>query len=65
MKFGVFYEHQLPKPWAEGDEARLFHQALEQVVLADALGFDHAWEVEHHFLDEYSHSSAPPASPPR
>ena len=59
MKFGVFYEHQLPKPWAPGDEARLFHQALDQVVLADALGFDHAWEVEHHFLDEYSHSSAP------
>ena len=59
MKFGVFYEHQLPKPWAEGDEAALFHNALEQVVLADRLGYDHAWEVEHHFLDEYSHSSAP------
>ena len=59
MRFGIFYEHQLPKPWNEGDEARLFHQALEQVVLADQLGFDYAWEVEHHFLEEYSHSSAP------
>ena len=59
MKFGVFYELQLPKPWLPGDEARLFHEALDQVVLADKLGFDHAWEVEHHFLDEYSHSSAP------
>jgi alkanesulfonate monooxygenase SsuD/methylene tetrahydromethanopterin reductase-like flavin-dependent oxidoreductase (luciferase family) len=59
MKFGVFYEHQLPKPWSPGDEARLFHQALEQVVLADKLGYDYAWEVEHHFLEEYSHSSAP------
>ncbi len=59
MKFGVFYEHQLPRPWNPGDEARLFHEALEQVVLADRLGFDYAWEVEHHFLDEYSHSSAP------
>jgi alkanesulfonate monooxygenase SsuD/methylene tetrahydromethanopterin reductase-like flavin-dependent oxidoreductase (luciferase family) len=59
MRFGVFYEHQLPKPWNEGDEARLFHQALEQVVLADRLGYDFAWEVEHHFLEEYSHSSAP------
>ncbi|MDQ0463716.1 alkanesulfonate monooxygenase SsuD/methylene tetrahydromethanopterin reductase-like flavin-dependent oxidoreductase (luciferase family) [Caulobacter ginsengisoli] len=59
MKFGVFYEHQLPRPWLPGDEARLFHEALEQVVLADKLGFDYAWEVEHHFLDEYSHSSAP------
>src|SRR5213082_852441 len=50
MRFGIFYEHQLPKPWNEGDEARLFHDALEQVVLADRLGFDYAWEVEHHFL---------------
>ena len=59
MRFGVFYELQLPRPWRDGDEARLFHQALEQVVLADKLGYDYAWEVEHHFLEEYSHSSAP------
>jgi alkanesulfonate monooxygenase SsuD/methylene tetrahydromethanopterin reductase-like flavin-dependent oxidoreductase (luciferase family) len=59
MRFGVFYELQLPKPWNPGDEARMFHEALEQIVLADRLGYDHAWEVEHHFLDEYSHSSAP------
>ncbi|MGK2742124.1 LLM class flavin-dependent oxidoreductase [Tepidicaulis sp. LMO-SS28] len=59
MRFGVFYELQLPKPWKEGDEHRLFHEALDQVVLADKLGFDYAWEVEHHFLEEYSHSSAP------
>ncbi|MGB3809148.1 MAG: LLM class flavin-dependent oxidoreductase [Parvibaculum sp.] len=59
MKFGVFYELQLPKPWLPGDEEKLFHEALDQVVLADKLGYDHAWEVEHHFLDEYSHSSAP------
>ncbi|HEX7969908.1 MAG TPA: LLM class flavin-dependent oxidoreductase, partial [Stellaceae bacterium] len=59
MRFGVFYELQLPKPWAPGDEHRLFKQALEQVALADRLGYDYAWEVEHHFLDEYSHSSAP------
>jgi alkanesulfonate monooxygenase SsuD/methylene tetrahydromethanopterin reductase-like flavin-dependent oxidoreductase (luciferase family) len=59
MKFGVFYEMQLPKPWLPGDERRLFHEALAQVELADRLGYDYAWEVEHHFLDEYSHSSAP------
>lgn len=59
MRFGIFYEHQLPRPWNPGDEARLFHQALEQVQLADRLGYDYAWEVEHHFLEEYSHSSAP------
>ncbi len=59
MKFGVFYELQLPKPWREDSEHRLFHEALEQVQLADRLGYDYAWQVEHHFLDEYSHSSAP------
>ena len=59
MKFGVFYEHQLPRPWEEGSEYRLLQDALEQVELADRLGFDVVWEVEHHFLEEYSHSSAP------
>jgi alkanesulfonate monooxygenase SsuD/methylene tetrahydromethanopterin reductase-like flavin-dependent oxidoreductase (luciferase family) len=59
MKFGIFYEHQLPRPWHEGDELKLFQDALDQVELADRLGIDHAWEVEHHFLEEYSHSSAP------
>ncbi len=59
MKFGIFYEHQLPRPWGEGDEQRLIQEALDQVELADRLGIDYAWEVEHHFLEEYSHSSAP------
>ena len=59
MRFGLFYEHQLPRPWRDGDEHRLLHEALDQVALADRLGFDYAWEVEHHFLEEYSHSSAP------
>ena len=59
MKFGIFYEHQLPRPWGPGDEHRLYKDALEQVELADRLGFDTVWEVEHHFLEEYSHSSAP------
>src|SRR5580692_12778465 len=59
MQFGVFYEMQLPKPWHPDSERRLFHDALQQVVLADRLGYDFAWEVEHHFLDEYSHSSSP------
>ncbi len=59
MRFGIFYEHQLPRPWGDGDELKLFQDALEQVELADRVGFDHVWEVEHHFLEEYSHSSAP------
>jgi alkanesulfonate monooxygenase SsuD/methylene tetrahydromethanopterin reductase-like flavin-dependent oxidoreductase (luciferase family) len=59
MRFGIFYEHQLPRPWTDGLEHKLFQDALAQVELADKLGFDYAWEVEHHFLEEYSHSSAP------
>lgn len=59
MKFGLFYEHQIPRPWQDGAEHKLFQDALAQVELADTLGFDYIWEVEHHFLEEYSHSSAP------
>ena len=59
MKFGIFYEHQLPRPWNEDSEHRLLKQSLDQIELADKLGYDYAWEVEHHFLEEYSHSSAP------
>jgi alkanesulfonate monooxygenase SsuD/methylene tetrahydromethanopterin reductase-like flavin-dependent oxidoreductase (luciferase family) len=59
VRFGIFYEHQLPRPWSDDSEHRLLKDALEQVELADRLGFDYVWEVEHHFLEEYSHSSAP------
>ncbi|HWK66888.1 MAG TPA: LLM class flavin-dependent oxidoreductase [Rhizobiaceae bacterium] len=59
MHLGLFYEHQLPQPWGEDSELRLFNEALDQIELADRLGYDHVWEVEHHFLEEYSHSSAP------
>src|SRR5438093_7075395 len=59
MQFGIFYQHQLPRPWTDGAEQQLFQEALEQVELADRLGIDYAWEVELHFLEEYSHSSAP------
>jgi alkanesulfonate monooxygenase SsuD/methylene tetrahydromethanopterin reductase-like flavin-dependent oxidoreductase (luciferase family)/putative sterol carrier protein len=59
MRFGLFYEHQLPRPWTGDSEERLLQDALEQVEIADAIGIDYVWEVEHHFLEEYSHSSAP------
>jgi alkanesulfonate monooxygenase SsuD/methylene tetrahydromethanopterin reductase-like flavin-dependent oxidoreductase (luciferase family) len=59
MRFGIFYEHQLPRPWEHGEERRLYLEALEQIEIADRVGFDYVWEVEHHFLEEYSHSSAP------
>ena len=59
MKFGIFYEHQLPRPWTERSERDLLHNSLKEIELADRLGYDYAWEVEHHFLEEYSHSAAP------
>ncbi|MGH2633524.1 MAG: LLM class flavin-dependent oxidoreductase [Tepidiformaceae bacterium] len=64
MKFGLFYELQLPRPadkdqWDPDAEHRIYHEMLDQVELADKVGFDYVFEVEHHFLEEYSHSSAP------
>ncbi|MCZ6781871.1 MAG: LLM class flavin-dependent oxidoreductase [Proteobacteria bacterium] len=59
MKFGIFYEHQLPRPWHEHSEYELLQNSLREIELADRLCYDYAWEVEHHFLEEYSHSSAP------
>lgn len=59
MKFGGFYEHQLPRPWARDSEHTLLKNALEQAVLSDQCGYDYVWATEHHFLEEYAHSSAP------
>jgi len=59
VQFGIFYEHQLPRPWVSSSELELITDALDQVELADRLGIQYLWEVEHHFLEEYSHSSAP------
>ena len=59
MKFGLFYELQLPRPWEPDDEYDLYKNTLDQIELADSLGFDYIWAVEHHFLEEYSHCSAP------
>jgi alkanesulfonate monooxygenase SsuD/methylene tetrahydromethanopterin reductase-like flavin-dependent oxidoreductase (luciferase family) len=58
MRFSLFYEMQISHPTAESEQ-QLFHDCLEQAVLADAVGFDGIWAVEHHGLYEYSHSSAP------
>jgi alkanesulfonate monooxygenase SsuD/methylene tetrahydromethanopterin reductase-like flavin-dependent oxidoreductase (luciferase family) len=59
MKLGSFYELQYPRPWEPDGERKLVQQALEQVELADRLGYDYVWAVEHHFLEEYAHCSAP------
>ena len=59
MKFGMLYEMETPRPWNAMSEYNIYWQALAQIEYADRIGLDYVWEVEHHFLEEYSHSSAP------
>ncbi len=59
MKFGLMYEIQVPEPHHPGIEQERYKQVLAQVDLADEMGFDYFWTVEHHFLREFSHCSAP------
>ena len=59
MDIGMFFELQVPRPWADDDEQRLFRNALEWAELGERAGIGYAWAQEHHFLEEYSHSSAP------
>jgi alkanesulfonate monooxygenase SsuD/methylene tetrahydromethanopterin reductase-like flavin-dependent oxidoreductase (luciferase family) len=64
MKFGLNYQLNVLRPldkdqWGDDDEHKIFKEALEQIEFADKLGFDYIWETEHHFLEEYSASSAP------
>ncbi len=59
MKFGLLYEMETPRPWHALSEYNTYWEALAQIELADRVGFDYVWEVEHHFLEEYSHSPAP------
>jgi alkanesulfonate monooxygenase SsuD/methylene tetrahydromethanopterin reductase-like flavin-dependent oxidoreductase (luciferase family) len=59
MKFGLLYEMETPRPWHALSEYNTYWQALAQIELADRIGIDYVWEVEHHFLEEYSHSPAP------
>jgi alkanesulfonate monooxygenase SsuD/methylene tetrahydromethanopterin reductase-like flavin-dependent oxidoreductase (luciferase family) len=59
MKFGLLYGLQLPRPWHDRADHRMIHEALAEVEIADRLGVDCVWAKEHHFLEEYSHSSAP------
>lgn len=59
VKIDLLYEIQIPAPHDAHSEHRAFHQALEQIQAADRAGFGCVWAVEHHFLTEFAHSSAP------
>jgi alkanesulfonate monooxygenase SsuD/methylene tetrahydromethanopterin reductase-like flavin-dependent oxidoreductase (luciferase family) len=59
MKFGLLYEIEVMQPWDADSQKNAFWEALEQIKVAEEAGFDYVWEVEHHFLGEFSISSAP------
>jgi alkanesulfonate monooxygenase SsuD/methylene tetrahydromethanopterin reductase-like flavin-dependent oxidoreductase (luciferase family) len=65
MKFGTF--HLMEQPY-ERSEASVYDNHLEQITLADELGFDAVWLTEHHFsskpyvpdvMGEYCVSASP------
>jgi len=58
MQFDLFYELSVPEQLG-CSEQQIFSQALDEIALADSLGYKTAWLVEHHYMKEYSHSSAP------
>jgi alkanesulfonate monooxygenase SsuD/methylene tetrahydromethanopterin reductase-like flavin-dependent oxidoreductase (luciferase family) len=59
MDFGLFYEIPVARPWNPRSEHEAYKNTIAQAVLADELGFHSFWTVEHHFLEEFSHCSAP------
>lgn len=59
MKISLFYEFALPRPWAPDDEHIMMQDCLDEVEAADKAGFSTVWLTEHHFLEEYCHSTAP------
>ena len=59
MEFGLFYEIPVPLPWHDRAERDALHAVVAQAVRGEQVGFTHFWTVEHHFLDEFSHCSAP------
>jgi alkanesulfonate monooxygenase SsuD/methylene tetrahydromethanopterin reductase-like flavin-dependent oxidoreductase (luciferase family) len=68
MKLDLLYEIDAARPWGKPHpwgqreaEQRSYREAIEQIKLADNLGFHTTWHVEHHFREARSHQSAPEA----
>src|SRR5207249_2656422 len=55
MRLSLAYEMQRPVV----DDHAVIKETLEQCVLADRMGFDTIWFVEHHFLTSFSMSPCP------
>jgi alkanesulfonate monooxygenase SsuD/methylene tetrahydromethanopterin reductase-like flavin-dependent oxidoreductase (luciferase family) len=54
----MIFEAQMAFPTRE-HEREVLHDCVEQAVLAEEMGFDRVWSVEHHSLLRYAHLSAP------
>ena len=60
MKISLFYEFPLPRPWSRRTTSTSCSRtASTRSRLADKAGFSTVWLTEHHFLEEYCHSTAP------
>ena len=59
MKFALFYEIPVARPWNPDSEHVAYKNTLEQAIAGERPGFHAFWTVEHHFLEEYSHCSNP------
>lgn len=58
MKFSLIYEAQTADTSRAGD-AKALNDIVEQAILAEEVGFDVIWAVEHTALEQYAHMSAP------
>jgi alkanesulfonate monooxygenase SsuD/methylene tetrahydromethanopterin reductase-like flavin-dependent oxidoreductase (luciferase family) len=62
MEFGIFVQGHVPRRKVEREGHAAEHNALlgdiELVKQADKYGWKYCWVTEHHFLTEYSHTSA-------
>lgn len=59
MEFGLLYETQRPFQDNDVDWNSLYKETLDQCELADRVGFNNLWFVEHHFLMGFSGSPCP------
>jgi alkanesulfonate monooxygenase SsuD/methylene tetrahydromethanopterin reductase-like flavin-dependent oxidoreductase (luciferase family) len=59
MRFALFYEIPVARPWGPDSERLAYQHTIEQAVAGEQYGWDAFWTVEHHFLEEYSHCSNP------
>ena len=59
MRFALFYEIPVARPWGPDSERLAYQHTIEQAVAGEEHGWDAFWTVEHHFLEEYSHCSNP------